>query len=221
MVGLFSCWTSTSVTIPRASALGGANARSHARQAFNSRVRFCSKRCADKPHAPRAWDWQTRRVSPHEPMWTLPPELPNKHRQSQRFDNSDRSVVTSTRRNSGMRSRVGSPALQATSWGFFSSTIRATSKQRTRPEHLRSGCSSSSEARLRHEWILPVLPIMLVKIRPNLLASAATSELTVLVDFPFGLQPVFKFVATLSASRLIKFISARRDLILIGMVFAR
>jgi hypothetical protein len=138
MVGLFSCRTSTSVTIPRASALGGANARSHARQAFNSRVRFCSKRCADKPHAPRAWDWQTRRVSPHEPMWTLPPELPNKHRQSQRFDNSDRSVVTSTRRNSGMRSRVGSPALQATSWGFFSSTIRATSKQRTRPEHLRS-----------------------------------------------------------------------------------
>jgi hypothetical protein len=42
----------------------------------------------------------------------------------------------------------------------------------------------------------------------------------VLIDFPFGLQPVFKFVAGFSASRLIKFISAPRELILIG-IFAQ
>ena len=42
-----------------------------------------------------------------------------------------------------------------------------------------------------------------------------------LIDFPFGLQPVFKFVAGFSASRLIKFISAPRELILIGMIFVQ
>jgi hypothetical protein len=44
-------------------------------------------------------------------------------------------------------------------------------------------------------------------------------NLAVLIDFPFGLQPVFKFVAGFSASRLIKFIRAPRELILIGMIF--
>jgi hypothetical protein len=40
-----------------------------------------------------------------------------------------------------------------------------------------------------------------------------------LVDFLFGVQPVFKLVAGFSASRLIKFISAPRDLVVIGIVF--
>ena len=46
-------------------------------------------------------------------------------------------------------------------------------------------------------------------------------NLAVLIDLAFGLQPVFKFVAGFSASRLIKFISAPRELILIGMIFAQ
>ena len=41
---------------------------------------------------------------------------------------------------------------------------------------------------------------------PNLSPSAAMDNLAVLIDFAFGLQPVFKFVAGFSASRLIKFI---------------
>ena len=46
-------------------------------------------------------------------------------------------------------------------------------------------------------------------------------NLAVLIDLAFGLQPVFKFVAGFSASRLIKFIRAPRELILIGMIFAQ
>ena len=46
-------------------------------------------------------------------------------------------------------------------------------------------------------------------------------NLAVRIDFPFGLQPVFKFVAGFFASRLIKFISPPRELILIGMIFAQ
>src|SRR4030095_15858323 len=46
-------------------------------------------------------------------------------------------------------------------------------------------------------------------------------SLAVLIDLAFGLQPVFKFVAGFSASCLIKFIGAQRELILIGMIFAQ
>jgi hypothetical protein len=45
--------------------------------------------------------------------------------------------------------------------------------------------------------------------------------LAVPVHLAFGLQPVFKFMAGFGAARLIKFIGASRDLILIGMVFSR
>jgi hypothetical protein len=46
-------------------------------------------------------------------------------------------------------------------------------------------------------------------------------HLAVPVDLSFGLQPVFEVVAGLAAARLIKFIGALFDLILIGMVFSR
>jgi hypothetical protein len=45
-------------------------------------------------------------------------------------------------------------------------------------------------------------------------------NLALLIDLAFGLQPVLKFVAGFSASCLIKFISAPRQLILLGMIFA-
>jgi hypothetical protein len=41
------------------------------------------------------------------------------------------------------------------------------------------------------------------------------------VDLSLGLQPVFKFMAGSATARLIKFIGASRDLILLGMVFSR
>lgn len=59
---------------------------------------------------------------------------------------------------------------------------------------------------------------------PHSLPSALSptlDHLAVPVDLSFGLQPVFEVVAGLAAARLIKFIGALFDLILIGMVFSR
>jgi len=51
--------------------------------------------------------------------------------------------------------------------------------------------------------------------------SLTLDHLAVPVDLSFGLQPVFEFMAGSAAARLIKFIGASCDLILIVMVFSR
>jgi hypothetical protein len=51
--------------------------------------------------------------------------------------------------------------------------------------------------------------------------SPTLDHLAVPVHLAFGLQPVFKVMAGFGAARLVKFIGASRDLILIGMDFSR